>query len=133
MPLGGTFIIVYHEDPTPVLNERRALIADTLVANRVAATEINRTVLADTFQRIGADPQLLTNPDIRWLLGTFTGLIPDINLALPPTPNDEASAIIAATVANLPMVRSSPISSCPTAAVLTVAPCNMCCPHRPLA
>lgn len=101
VPLGGTFIIVYHEDPAPVLNERRALIADTLVADRVAATEINRTVLADTFARIGANPQLLTNPDIRWLLGTFTGLIPDINLALPPTPNDEASTIIAATVANL--------------------------------
>jgi len=102
VPLGGTFIIVYHHDPAPVLIAPGLTISDTGAAGpQSTPAEINTAALAEVFARIGATPEFLANPDIRFLLGTFTGQIPDLDIALPPAAGDEADKIIDATINEL--------------------------------
>lgn len=105
VPLGGTFIIVYHEDPAPVVNDRPTFIGGDRVLAAPSTTtplvSINREALANAFARIGDDPLFLANPDIRLVLGAFTDIIPDPNIAQPPVTSDAVSEIIAATVNEL--------------------------------
>ena len=102
VPLGGTFIVVYHDNPAPVLTDTGLTISETgAVTPRSAAAEINTAALAEAFARIGALPEFLANPDIRFLLGTFTGQIPDLDIALPPAAGDEVNQIIDATINEL--------------------------------
>ena len=104
VPLGGTFIIVYHEDPAPIVTERPPFVGN--IGDRLTteipsvATPINNAALVDAFARISDNSLFLANPDIRFVLGTFTGFIPDPNIT-PPTTSDEVSEIINTTVNEL--------------------------------
>ncbi|ACH39563.1 hypothetical protein Gbem_2555 [Citrifermentans bemidjiense Bem] len=110
VPLGGTFIIVYHHEPGPRIGPIRIggelgnLAGRTRVTRPLTATtaagepcsEIDSTAVLDAFNRIGAKRDLLLDPDIRLVLGAFTGRVPDLDVALPPT--TDASGIIDAAV-----------------------------------
>lgn len=106
VPLGGTFIIVYHDDPEPATSNPRLTIDDIrtriiLPTQPVGAAEINTVAVAKAFTRLGANPRFAADPDIRFLLGTFTGQVPDLNIVLPPAKGGEADKIIQETVAEL--------------------------------
>ena len=64
-------------------------------------TKVDSAALSDTFNRISAKPEFVSDPDIRFLIGTLTGQIPDVSIALPPAASDEADKIIAAAVDEL--------------------------------
>lgn len=110
VPLGGTFIVVYHHEPGPRLGPIRIggelgnLAGRTRAFRPSAATtpagepcsEIDSAAVLDAFTRIGGKRDLLLDPDIRLVLGAFTGRVPDVDIALPPT--TDAHGIIDAAV-----------------------------------
>lgn len=113
VPLGGTFILVYHDDPEPVINPGLNLnfndfvgnigIAQTTgnlnTANINPAVRVNMAALSESFNRISANPAFLVDPDIRFVLGSITGTVP----SLTPTVviGDEADKVIATAVNEL--------------------------------
>ena len=118
VPLGGTFVVVYHHQPAPVLTLRggstgklQPLAATTGVnaavtgipvgsganaaaggVNPATGAALDTGAVADAFTRIGANKDLAVNPDIRLLLGAFTGKAPQLGGDLPP--KSEADGII---------------------------------------
>lgn len=99
VPLGGTFIIVYHDEPTPpalISPERRADI--TAVSG---ATRLNIDALSGAFARISSNRLLALDPDIRFVLGTFTGRVPDSNIGVASEAGDETDKIIRQAVKGL--------------------------------
>ena len=136
VPLGGTFIIVYHEKPNMVLGTRppsewpsgsatpseRPPVGASV--DRASGTERPPELLAGTvgispdvhslprtrykinkisaaFDRIRINRQLTSNPDIRFLLGAFTGQVPDLSITPRPSVNEEAEKIIGKTIDEL--------------------------------
>ncbi len=106
VPLGGTFIVVYHQEPEPVPGPVRFRVPRSLrvsdrpeSSDRSECTEIDSTALVDAFTRIGRKPDLAIDPDIRMVLGAFTGRLPELGIALPP--GTGAGAIIDAAVEEL--------------------------------
>jgi len=127
VPMGGTFILVYHQDPPPpaptnvrvVLNT--ALFAEALsaqvektvkptnvaveisqMAALAAKTDVRGLALTDAIERVGSNRALANNPDISFIIGSLTGRIPMFGARAPQrTVGDEASKIIAATVNEL--------------------------------
>lgn len=102
VPLGGTFIIVYHDDPEPALNPNFTFVRDSLNfsantvvsnVNSLANKEINTAAIADAFTRISANRTLVVDPDIRFVLGTFIGQVPDLGIIAPPAGNENRSII----------------------------------------
>lgn len=108
VPLGGTFILVYHHDPIRVQRDLvftdsvdRVAAASRATANlsRYARTKVNSEALAEAFARISANQQLVEDPDVRYVLGTLTGGVPD--RSIPPPAGTEADRILAAAVNEL--------------------------------
>jgi hypothetical protein len=62
---------------------------------------ITTAAFAAALARIGADPRFAADRDIRFLLGTLTGEVPDFDIARPPAAGDDADKIIATTVNGL--------------------------------
>jgi hypothetical protein len=83
VPLGGTFILVYHDASEPVglkvSPERKA----TMLAGPNAA-KLDFDALSGAFSRIGSNRDFARDPDIRMLLGALTGNVPDADLAAAP-------------------------------------------------
>lgn len=116
VPLGGTFILVYHDDPEPVvvgqqltlgnlafldlIGGNTATIANNLAVNR--ANNLNVSAVSESLTRIRANQQLLLDQDIRFLIGTLTGNVPIKDIAPVVIVNKDADQIIAETVDNLP-------------------------------
>jgi hypothetical protein len=102
VPLGGTFIIVYHDDPGPP----SAATDNANIARRVGtpvAAIVERTDVADAIRRIGSDRVLTQNPDIMLLMDSLIGEVPDRGNDLRlRTLGDAAAKIIAAAVGELP-------------------------------
>ena len=91
VPLGGTFIVVYHQEPKAVAGPIRfrsrpvsSNLSDRSVRSDDPCTEIDSTALLDAFARIGRKPELAVDPDIRLVIGAFTGRLPDLGIVLPP-------------------------------------------------
>ena len=102
VPLGGTFIVVYHDEPEPEprrpirdLGEFRDFAVRTRV-DRVAGTDIDTGAVLEAFSRVSANREFAVDPDIRFLLGTFTGRVPDLGIERPPRATDAAGIIDAA-------------------------------------
>jgi hypothetical protein len=105
VPMGGTFIIVYHDAPNPspdrnlsfVENTREFMVNTTM--NRLSTMKFDSSAVLDAFTRIGAKRELAIDPDIRFVLGTFTGAAPDLAIESPP--GEKADKIFDATVNEL--------------------------------
>lgn len=123
VPLGGTFIVVYHEKPEPVpprgplgvggLRDGRRFGGplDAAIFNRptgpsapfgsaTICAEVEPAAMMDAFNRIKARPEFAADPDIRLVLGAFTGRVPDPGVVAPP--RTDAGDIIARAVEGLP-------------------------------
>lgn len=102
VPIGGTFIMVYHEDPKAAITMPDSVL-DDIGANipTFGPTKGDTAALSDAFKRISGNPEFVTDPDIRFLIGTFTGQVSDISIALPPAASDEADEIIEAAIDEL--------------------------------
>jgi len=104
VPLGGTFVVVYHETPAPVRPPVRPPIAGGNLSDVISApsTLTASKALSGALGRLTGKAALLADPDIRIILGELTGQIPR-----PPIfpgaggPDDETGAIYSKTVAGL--------------------------------
>ena len=85
-PLGGTFIIVYHAEPTRIkegldvgkLREVVKTPARLLVKGEFDNIAV-ATTISNVVDRISLKAQLIRDPDIQLLVGTLTGQVPDPN------------------------------------------------------
>lgn len=112
VPLGGTFVVVYHEEPEPVrvippfrgigglgdLADRTRFFRGVDKTGAVCP-ELNTEEVRDAFSRLSAKREFASDPDLRLVLGAFTGRVPDITIDLPPVSG--AGDIIDATVKEL--------------------------------
>ncbi len=94
VPLGGTFVLVYHETPAPVRPPRGVLDLSDMVLDRLSLTK-NRPLSA-ALDRLAAKPTLLADPDLRIVFGELTGEIPRSPLF--PGLDPETGGIYAETV-----------------------------------
>ncbi|WP_129126118.1 hypothetical protein [Geomonas oryzae] len=123
VPLGGTFIVVYHEEPARVLQpgggidlgglrdrfrfDRRVTPEGVTGRTGPAAPSGTATICADVepaammdaFTRMASKPELAADPDVRLVLGAFTGRVPDPGVVRPPRTG--AEDIIEQTVREL--------------------------------
>lgn len=126
VPLGGSFILVYHGEPvntgisggfttTIGLVQQESLATTTttdqplqeLSASEVGTSAANaegggtsgtKAVLAQAIGNISANRNLIANEDVSLLIGILTGKIPP---TVAPAAGDPAARIIASTVGNL--------------------------------
>jgi hypothetical protein len=95
VPLGGTFILAYHEEPDQIkkdldLDEIKAdLTRETSPFSKIALDKVG---VAKAFKRLGAKPEYAKDPDINYLLGAFTGQTYDF------TPGKKAAAAAAGPI-----------------------------------
>lgn len=101
VPLGGTFILVYHEEPPAAFASAGATTSGVRERTRFGHAEFNEAAFREAFGRIGATRELIENPDIRFILGALTGEIPDRAIVSAPVTGSEADRIINETVNGL--------------------------------
>lgn len=110
VPMGGTFILVYHDDPDPLLRLPGLKLPSNLMPNRFVtqsppdqadAPFVNAVAVSEALTRISAKQQFAIDPDIRFLLSTLTGQAPDLRAVLPGRGGEEAGKIIDKTVDEL--------------------------------
>lgn len=121
VPLGGTFILVYHDEPAPKAGAKRTIVADVArvadesrkaeepdpktmkpAAESAEGPQVKTLALKDAITRIRSDKGLAQNPDVQFVIGSLTGNIPifEVNPSR-RGPDDPASKIIASTVNGL--------------------------------
>ncbi|SOD92830.1 hypothetical protein [Spirosoma fluviale] len=86
VPLGGTFILVYHDDPEPVVSTAAPVTMDFLqpvfftpvfnVQETATFNPATNEPLAQAFKRISKNQALTDNEDVRFVMGTLFGIIP---------------------------------------------------------
>ncbi|TNE57314.1 MAG: hypothetical protein EP344_11345 [Bacteroidetes bacterium] len=109
VPVGGTFILVYHDDPDPVpptFNPNLNWPFQVFTPNLAAGVNLaNNQNFFQALYRINANPSLATDPDVRTVLGSFIGQVYNPNLSyFPPwqnPPTDEVEKILDETVDEL--------------------------------
>lgn len=104
VPLGGTFILVYHGKPNlkKVISGSDFIdLGEETLAPTTAATEIKGIDLSDFLDHIMAKPQLARDPDIRVLLDTLTARSSDSRIGSGPRLDDPAALVIQETVKGL--------------------------------
>jgi len=85
VPLGGTFIVVYHDDPTPL--KRSAVLTANPGAVKANITkagfsaEVSETI-TNAFSRITSRNDLLVDPDVQLLINEFSRQLPIEELIL---------------------------------------------------
>lgn len=84
VPLGGTFILVYHGEPAA-----QPLIGPKLdLQPFVAAGRADLSAVSGALERIGGNRLLARDPDVRLLLGSLTGKLPGAVRLPSPDPAD---------------------------------------------
>ncbi len=114
VPIGGTFILLYHQDPAPVLSVNTAATttlsfvseknANTVsLSNFTNALSIaNTRTLTDAIGRISTNQLLASNPDINLVLDSLSSQIESMNSGKRPLRGkDSATRIIANAVNEL--------------------------------
>ncbi len=91
VPMGGTFILVYHASPAQV-NGGTGVFGINTGLNRFVRTTVDNSVLAETIERITANDNLIADPDLRFLISNLTGKGPSFGRR--PKPLSPADAII---------------------------------------
>lgn len=85
VPLGGTFIVVYHDDPTPI--RKRVTMQTNLSAARTnfanAGFSAETTdVISEAFSRIQSKADQLSDPDIQLLISEFSRQLPSGDITI---------------------------------------------------
>ena len=87
VPIGGTFIIVYHGEPSrlrPDLDFNKVRAGLRPVQPVIGKGEIDERALSDAFRRIGEKLEFVQDRDIRLVMGVLTGQVPDPSKIRPP-------------------------------------------------
>ncbi len=109
VPLGGTFIIVYHQNPAPdrILdispdvkkdNQRVRVVSDTESMTPLAGD--TQMALTESIKRIASNTDLASNPDVKMLVGLLTDWVA-VQPAARPGSSDRAFEIISKVVGDL--------------------------------
>ena len=115
VPVGGTFIVVYHQDPVQTSSANTAATAVTyssVIPPKTATIEsfsgdtsllmANSRELTDAVGRLSADKVLLSNPDINFVLDSLSRQIESMNTGkIPVKGRDTVTRIIASAVNEL--------------------------------
>ncbi|MEI7748523.1 MAG: hypothetical protein WCI81_05560 [Chlorobiaceae bacterium] len=114
VPIGGTFILVYHQDPAPLLSVNTAAgttlsFVSENIANTVSLSNLtnalsvaNTRTLTDAIGRISTDQLLSSNPDINLVLDSLSSQIESLKIGkIPVRGKDAATRIIANAVNEL--------------------------------
>lgn len=102
VPFGGTFILVYHEEPAGLKNDvdLKAIKAVTSEAIPIGRkVMVAKEALSEALSRMSKKAAYAEDPDVRLLFGALTGRIPDFKK--PSGPVSDAEKIIDATVGEL--------------------------------
>ncbi|MDF2460013.1 MAG: hypothetical protein K0S79_2429, partial [Nitrospira sp.] len=102
VPLGGTFILVYHDEPSGLRTnlDLKAIEAATSPITRVGRkVTVSEKAISEALTRIGAKKEYAEDPDVRVLFGALTGRVPDFRKPSGSIP--DADKIIDATVREL--------------------------------
>jgi hypothetical protein len=99
VPLGGTFVLVYHGQPAAA-GANAVHSAELLSVS--AALRTDPVAVSGALKRIGSNRELARDPDIRFLLGTLTGQALDPNIGTAPAV-DEAAKVIREAVDAMPV------------------------------
>jgi hypothetical protein len=97
VPLGGTFIIVYHQEPEPSkknVDAINVLRRSLTPANVQAKAKIDTMAIADALHRMSLNPRYADDPEAKFVLGTLVGQVAEQIRK----PGSEAEKIIAETV-----------------------------------
>jgi hypothetical protein len=76
VPMGGTFILVYHTAPHQVTGGIGIVGGRDIGLNRLAKGVLGKEVLLETIERISAKEDLIVDPDLRFLISNLTGKDP---------------------------------------------------------
>ncbi|MDD1606641.1 MAG: hypothetical protein LUP96_08110, partial [Methylococcaceae bacterium] len=76
VPLGGTFIIVYHDNPTPLKLSTTVLNTDF---NQVVLRETSTRVISNAFARLQSKQDFVLDPDFQLIFSELTGQLPILN------------------------------------------------------
>jgi hypothetical protein len=115
VPMGGTFVLVYHDTPDVVRPPRPGIRPGDLVggvlsggvltaftaATPNASEPVNSPIVSGALHRISRNAELLANPDIRTLFGELTGQIPRPPLFPGVLVAEDAEAIYTDTVGGM--------------------------------
>lgn len=118
VPIGGTFILVYHGTPKPISggqkkavdNLRAPAAGHAMMANRLAngryyveaANTGANAKVAKAIQRLSGDAKMALNPDIGLIVQSLNQVMPELEAFAPLAGIDtEAAKMIAATVSEL--------------------------------
>lgn len=93
VPIGGTFIIVYHEESKPAINPD---FEKNMPSS--GSTKDNTPAFLAALNNIRNKPDLLADSDVGILFGILTGETPDRTHAIRPTAGSAADKIIEAAV-----------------------------------
>lgn len=102
VPLGGTFILVYHEEPASLKKDvdLEAIKAVTSVAIPIGRKAmVAREALSGALSRMSKKAEYAEDADIKLLFGALTGRVPDFKKTSGPL--SDADKIIDATVGEL--------------------------------
>lgn len=99
VPLGGTFILVYHDDPDPV-QIQPGLNLNLFEAVAGTAVAFNRQAVNQAISRIASKQTLAKDQDVRLIIGALTGEAPSV-IETPPVQISQAEKIIQDTVDGL--------------------------------
>ncbi|MDF0651250.1 MAG: Ig domain-containing protein [Nitrospira sp.] len=102
VPFGGTFILVYHEEPAGLKNDVdlraiKALTSEAIPIGRKVM--VAKEALTEALSRMSKKAEYAEDPDMRLLFGALTGRVPDFKK--PSGPVSDADKIIDATVGEL--------------------------------
>jgi hypothetical protein len=97
VPIGGTFIVVYHGEPAPAAGEA----AGGRVLALANAVRANPAAMSSLLRRIVANEAVASDPDVRDLLGTLTGEVAAVAGSPTSATGAASDAIIAQAVKSL--------------------------------
>jgi hypothetical protein len=106
VPLGGTFVLVYHEEADQrafmLLERARAMFDAPPMAGSLKTTALgtlDSVAVSRVLGRIGRNSKLVQDPDIRLLLGSLTGEVPEA--VIPAAPQAGENTLISESVKSL--------------------------------
>lgn len=94
VPLGGTFILVYHEQPKTNTARPVAVSAGSANAFTIDRSATAETAMSEALQRLRKDPNLAANRDFQIVLDGLSGRPFDAGVALPAQLNKLFDSVV---------------------------------------
>ncbi|MFK0089586.1 hypothetical protein ACIQUS_20100 [Pseudomonas sp. NPDC090755] len=106
VPLGGTFVLVYHQEANArafMLDERARAMFDAPLAagglKTAAFGTLDSLAVSRALGRIGRNSTLVKDPDVRMVLASLTGEVPEADIR--PVTEDDDDSLISQSVRSL--------------------------------